>query len=174
MSLFDAPDKYGTVSRSLHWLMALGFAWMFLTAALHFFFYKSPASDALWPTHSFMGFTLLWLGILRLLWALVNHARRPPQSSLASRLGHGVIYLLMLAIPVLALLRVYGADRAFSYLGIPLMEPVGQKVPWMVDLAGLLHGELGWMLLALVAGHVAMVYKHRRAPGHTDVLSRML
>ncbi len=174
MSLFDSPGKYGYVSRALHWLMALGFIWMFFTATLHFFVNKTPITDALWPTHPLMGFTLLCLGVLRLIWAIVNQSRRPPSLSRAAKLGHGVLYALMLCIPTLALMRSYGSDRPFSYFGIKLMEPVGQEIPWMVDLAGLLHGELGWLLLALIIGHIAMVYVHRRSSTTVDVLPRML
>ncbi len=174
MSLFDSSDKYGLVSRALHWLMALAFAWMFFTAALHYFADETPIKDALWPTHSFMGFTVFCLGIIRIVWALLNRSRRPPSLSTMAGLGHSVLYAFMLAIPALALLRTYGADRPFSYLGISLMEPTGQKVQWMIDLAGLLHGELGWILLALVLGHIGMVYVHRKASGTADVLPRML
>lgn len=174
MSLFDSTEKYGPVSRALHWLMALGFTWMFFTAALRFFADETPITDALWPTHYFMGFTVLCLGVIRVVWAAVNMSRRPPSLSLMSRLGHGVLYLLMIVIPTLALLRNYGSDRPFSYLGIQLMEPTGEKISWMVDLAGLLHGELGWTLLALIIGHIGMVYIHRKASGSADVLPRML
>ncbi|MGO1766908.1 cytochrome B [Advenella sp. S44] len=174
MSIFDSTEKYGAVSRALHWLMAIGFTWMFFTAALHFFADETPITEALWPTHYLMGFTILCLGVIRVIWAAVNMSRRPPSISLMARLGHGVMYLLMLVIPTLALLRNYGADRPFSYLGIQLMEPTGEKISWMVDLAGLLHGELGWTLLALIIGHIGMVYVHRKNTSATDVLPRML
>jgi cytochrome b561 len=174
LSLFDSSDKYGSVSRALHWLMALGFAWMFFTAALHYFADETPITDMLWPTHSVMGFTVFCVGVFRVIWAALNISRRPPSLSSLSRLGHGVLYALMLVIPALALLRTYGADRPFSYLGISLMEPTGQKIQWMIDLAGLLHGELGWTLLALAVGHIGMVYVHRKASGAIDVLPRML
>ncbi|AHG62267.1 cytochrome b [Advenella mimigardefordensis] len=174
MSLFDSSDKYGLVSRALHWLMALGFVWMFFTAALHYFADETPITDALWPTHPVMGFTVFCLAILRVVWAVVNMSRRPPSLSLLSGLGHSVLYALMLVIPALALLRNYGADRPFSYLGISLMAPTGQKTQWMIDLAGLLHGELGWTMLALVLGHIGMVVVHKKSSSTTDVLPRML
>ena len=174
MSLFDSSEKYGLVSRALHWLMALGFAWMFFTAALHYFADETPITDTLWPTHSVMGFTVFCLGVFRVIWAALNISRRPPSLSTLSGLGHSILYALMLAIPALALLRTYGSDRPFSYLGISLMEPTGQKNQWMIDLAGLLHGELGWTLLALVVGHIVMVYIHRKSSNAIDVLPRML
>jgi cytochrome b561 len=43
----------------------------------------------------------------------------------------------------------------------------------MVELGGLLHGELGWVLLACVVGHIAMALWHRRHPT-SNVLPRMI
>jgi cytochrome b561 len=36
------------------------------------------------------------------------------------------------------------------------------------------HKPLEFLLLAMIVGHIAMVVVHRRSPGHTDVLPRML
>lgn len=40
--------------------------------------------------------------------------------------------------------------------------------------ANLFHGWLGWLLLALIAGHILMTFVHRRRPGDQDVLRRMI
>jgi len=78
-------------------------------------------------------------------------------------------------IPLIGLLRQYGSGRAFSPLGLPVFAgfDASQKIQWLVDLGSNWHGELGWVLLALVCGHVAMALRHR---GHTqhDVLPRMV
>lgn len=112
------------------------------------------------------------LVVLRAGWALLQRDRRPPSLSGAAHWGHGVLYVLMFAIPALGLLRQYGSARAFEPFGLPLMaERPGEKIEWMVDLGGLLHGEIGWLLLALIVGHVAMVVRHRRRG--EDVLRRM-
>jgi len=46
------------------------------------------------------------------------------------------------------------------------------KIPWMVALGDLLHHWLAFTLLAVLAGHVAMAFLHRRLQGE-NVLSRM-
>ena len=168
----DSRARYGTITRIFHWLMAIGFACIFLTAALHFFADKWWLSELLWPAHKTLGTTLFILALLRVLWVVASRAHRPQHISRLAGVGHFLLYALMLAIPGIGLLRQYGSDRSFSYLGIQVMESVGAKVPWMVDLGGLLHGELGWALLAIVVGHVGFVYWHRAA-GHEDVLPRM-
>ena len=63
--------------------------------------------------------------------------------------------------PALALLRAYGSGKGFSPFGLPLMPATGVKVDWMVAPANAIHGFLAWTLLALIAGHIAMVIVHR-------------
>ena len=66
------------------------------------------------------------------------------------------------------------ARRAFAPLGVPLIGArEDDKIDWMVELGGLLHGEMGWVLLACIVGHAVMAFWHRR-PGHTDVMPRMV
>ncbi len=81
---------------------------------------------------------------------------------------------LMFVVPIIALIRQYGSGRAFEPFGIPVFSRFeSDEIEWMTDLGGPLHGELGWGLFALIAGHIFMTYWHRRHPNHTDVLPRM-
>lgn len=171
----DTPARYGTVSRVLHWVMAGGFAWIFASAIAHATARDSALDSLLWPTHKHVGSVLMALALLRAAWALAQARQRPPGVSVLARLGHGALYALMLAIPAIGLLCQYGSGRAFAPLGLPLMPgfDASQKMEWAVNLGGLLHGELGWALLALVVGHIAAALWHQR-PGSTPVLRRMM
>lgn len=171
----DSPTRYGSVTRFLHWGMALCFAWIFATAITHWAAEKSALDAFLWPTHKHLGSLLMVLVLVRGLWALRNAGRRPPAINAPARLGHLALYALMFAIPVIGLLRQFGSGRAFAPLGLPLFPGFdeSQKITWLVDLGGLLHGELGWALLVLSCGHVAMALWHRRSAQH-NVLPRMI
>ncbi|WP_083745445.1 cytochrome b [Variovorax sp. KK3] len=169
----DSTTRYGSLSRTLHWTMAACFAVVFSAALAHYFLPDTPVEAFLWPVHKPVGALLMLLVVLRLAWTLANARRRPPSVSAASRWGHRALYFLMIAVPTIGLLRQYGSARAFSPFGVPLMdERPGERIDWMTQLGGLLHGELGWALLALVAGHITMALWHRRR-GPQDVLSRM-
>ena len=172
----DTPNRYGTVTRFLHWTMALCMVWMVFSALIPDALTDKSAQAFFRNGHKQVGSLLFVLIIVRLGWAVANARRRPASLSLAAKLGHWALYALMLAVPSIALLRQYGSGRAFSPLGLPIFpgfDP-SQKIDWMVQLGGLLHGELAWVLLALVAGHVAMVWWHRRQGGAEDVLPRMV
>ncbi|MCQ9617468.1 cytochrome b/b6 domain-containing protein [Paenalcaligenes niemegkensis] len=163
---------YDSVTRFFHWAMAVGFAWMLFTALVRFFADETPLSDAVWPWHRPVGFTLFLLWWLRAAWAFMHRAQYQALS-MAAKWGHRFIYALMLAVPSIALLRQYGSGRAFNYFGIPVMQASDNTIKWMTDLGGLLHGELGWLLFATVLGHVSMVFWHRR-DSQTNVLPKML
>src|SRR5690606_37775369 len=78
-------------------------------------------------------------------------------------LGHLVIYGLMFAVPAVALLRTYGSGRGFSFLGVQIFEQTGVQNAALTAPCNALHGLLGWVLLAAVAGHVLMALVHHFA-----------
>ncbi|MEH3065641.1 MAG: cytochrome b/b6 domain-containing protein [Methylobacterium radiotolerans] len=86
--------------------------------------------------------------------------------------GHGLIYLLMVLVPSLALLRQYGSGKPFAPYGIPVMPARETKIEWMMLPADLFHYWLGFTLLVVVLGHAAMAFLHRRLWNET-VLTRM-
>jgi len=167
------PSHYGRVSRLLHWGMAALFAIQFLIAGVHFGFPDTALEAAVWGAHKPLGALLMLLVVLRLGWALVDRARRPASLNLAASLGHLALYLLMVAVPLVALLRQYGSGRAFAPFGIPLMPGFEGEINWMTATGGIFHGLLGWVFLALIVGHIGMALLHRRMAGE-DVLVRML
>ena len=170
----DTTERYGTLSRFFHWFMALGFAWMFLTACARFIDKDAAFTKAVFQYHGQVGFTILWLGVLRILWAISQSKHRPHNNTI-TKLGHLALYVLMLAVPFIAVLRTIGSGRPFTYWNtIPILSGSDEKIQWMVDLGNSLHGNLGWLLFLLIAGHIVMAIKHRIAGGEEDVMPRML
>ncbi|WP_245427243.1 cytochrome b [Pleomorphomonas carboxyditropha] len=163
-TLFDHPEGYGSVSRALHWLMAALFAWQFLSAILHAVDREMPVARFFWSWHMSVGFLLLAAVVLRGVWALVNLGNRPAHPTgflgAAARLGHLALYLLMIAVPLLAVLRTYGSGRGLSVFGIEVFAGGGERIPALMAPANAAHGLLGWALLALVLGHTAMALAH--------------
>lgn len=161
----DTPQRYGLVSRVLHWGMALLFLWQFAGMAVRLTVGRSPLTAVMVGSHAGIGTLLFLLLLLRAAWALGQRRRRPPQGpglgGRAARLGHLALYALMLVVPLLALLRHYGSGRAFAPFGLPLLPGGRERIEALMQPANLAHGLLAWLLLALVAGHVGMVLLHR-------------
>lgn len=176
-TLFDHPKGYGAVSRALHWLMAALFAWQFLSAILHVVDREMPVARFFWSWHMSIGFLLLIAVVLRGAWAFVNLGNRPVHAAgflgLAARLGHLALYLLMLAVPALAVLRAYGSGRGLSVFGIEVFAGGGERIPELMAPANAVHGLLGWALLALTLGHIVMALAHAYL-WRQDTLTRMV
>ncbi|ANF57421.1 cytochrome b [Halotalea alkalilenta] len=173
----DSERRFGAISRGLHWAVALLLLWQFAGMLCKVLIGPSAITGFLVGTHKPLGALLLALIALRALWALGQLKHRPSQPDTllgwCARLGHLCLYALMLLVPALALLRQYGSGQAFAPFGIPLFAGGFEPIGWMTAPANALHGWLGWVLLALVAGHVLMVVVHRRLLGD-DVLPRMV
>ncbi|MGH2341596.1 cytochrome b [Segnochrobactraceae bacterium EtOH-i3] len=164
-SVRDTDQGYGIVSRALHWGMAFLFSWQFTSAVLHAVNRDWAISGFFWGTHREIGFLLFLLVLARGVWGFLNLKRRPPHVGLVGHLaalGHLALYGLMVLVPGVALVRQFGSGRPFSFFGLPIMAGGGARIDWMVALGNAVHGLAGWILLALIAGHVAMVVVHER------------
>lgn len=172
----DNGLHYGKITRALHWSMAALFAWQFLGMGLKLALGKTPIVSLFVGTHASIGILLMGLATIRAVWGLSNLGNRPPHETglvgTAARLGHLGLYTLMLVVPVLALLRAYGSQRGAAFFGIPIIPGASEKIEWMVNAGNAAHGLLAWCLLAMVAGHIAMVVIHRTI-WKDDVLTRM-
>lgn len=162
---FDTPTRYGRISRWLHWGMALLFAWQFVGMGLRLALGRTPVVSFFVGSHASVGLLLFLLVLLRGAWGLLNRQRRPAHGTgwlgRAALAGHAGLYLLMVAVPLLALVRAYGSGRAFVWFNTLPVFAAGPKNEALTAPASLLHGPLAWTLLALVAGHVVMVLLHR-------------
>lgn len=161
--LMDHADGYGLVSRFFHWFMALLLLWQAISALLHYFADDTPIADFFFQYHFTNGFTILVLAVFRGAWGLLNLSRRPVHNhgiERAAPVVHFAIYTLLIAVPLIAVIRAYGSERPFSVYGIQLFSGSNPEIEWMTGLGGLLHGELGWILVFLITGHIIMAFVH--------------
>jgi len=164
--LQDSSQRYGSVSRLLHWAMAALFTWQFLGMVLKNMLGRTPLTGFWVGSHASVGTLLFLLVLIRLVWALGQKAKRPAHGrDLVGRLaaaGHIALYVLMIVVPSLGILRMFGSDKPISLFGVSLRGP-GEEVLWMTEPANLVHSTLAWLLLALIVGHVAMALVHHFA-----------
>lgn len=176
LGLRDTGLHYGKITRMLHWTMALLFVWQFAGMSLRLAFGRTPVVSFFVGTHASIGTLLMSLALIRAVWGLFSLRSRPPHEGgivgVAARLGHLALYSLMLVVPSLAILRAYGSQRGAAFFGIPVIPGAPQKIDWMVNAGNAAHGLLAWILLAMIAGHIAMVIIHRTV-WKDNVLNRM-
>ncbi|MCE8025259.1 cytochrome b [Billgrantia aerodenitrificans] len=163
----DTPDRYGLVSRLLHWLTAAQVILLFGVLLAWKGFGENAVTLVLARIgpHGSLGAMLLVTTLLRAMWAYRQRHHRPPRPSglggLLARCMHLAFYALLILIPALAILRQYGRGGHLIFYGIELLPEAEREIAWMMAPADLLHSTLAWLLLALIAGHVAMALAHR-------------
>ena len=176
LPLRDTESHYGRITRLLHWTIAALILWQFIGMGLKLALGRAPVVGFFVGTHQKVGVVLFVLIVLRVLWALSNRSNRPSHGhgmvGFGARFGHLLLYVVMLIVPSAALLRAYGSDKPFAPFGFPIFSAQNPAIEWMVRVGNNLHGEMAWLLLVLIAGHVVMVGVHQ-AMWRDGTLSRM-
>src|SRR3954470_5940615 len=117
-------QRYTKTAMLLHWLIALliisaFFLGLTMVAIPGF----SPTKLKYFSWHKWLGVTVLALVAVRLLWRLTHAAPALPMSIPAwqvkvSALLHGLLYVLMIAIPVSGYFYSLAAGVPVTYLGV--------------------------------------------------------
>ena len=171
-------NHYTATAKALHWLMALLLIGLFTLGIYMHELPLSPRKLQLYSWHKWAGVTAFLLVALRLAWRL---AHRPPalpdaMPRLVRRVAsatHGLLYLLMFAIPLSGWLMSSAKGFQTVYFGVLPLPDLLQKDAALGETLQRIHMLLNFTLAALVAGHVGAAIKHHLID-RDDVLSRML
>ncbi|MCA3277980.1 MAG: cytochrome b/b6 domain-containing protein [Roseomonas sp.] len=161
---------WSVAQRRLHWAMA---ALVFVNFLLALVMVALPLSALLakiltYQLHKSLGLLLIPLWVWRL-WLLWRRGRPAPITlpgwqHNAARWGQGVLYALLIAVPVLGFLSAAAAPIGvetvfFLILPIPHPFPPDQA---LYDVLRPLHQGAAWGLVVLALGHGAMAIHHHR------------
>lgn len=184
----NSSSRYGAVAMTLHWLMAAMILFMlglglFMTSLDE----ANPLTFPLFQLHKSIGLTILMLVIARLAWRLANPVPALPPvmakgERILARLVHAVLYVLMIAIPLMGWAAVSAAALAVPTVWFGLFEwphlwfladlPRARKQVIDGQLATF-HSLLALPLLVFVSLHTAAALRHH-FKNRDDVLKRML
>lgn len=161
----SAVMRYSTPAIVLHWLVAL---LIFAGFPLGLYMVDLPLSPdklRLYSYHKWIGVTVLVLAVLRVAWR-TTHTPPPLPAGIAawqrraSRIVHGLLYLLLIAIPLSGWLMSSAKGFQTVWFGVlPLPDLVG-KDKALGDLLAGVHKTLNFTLLALVVLHVGAALQH--------------
>jgi len=171
--------SYSPVQKLLHWSVFLLVAGLYLiTYGEEFFPRGDPGRDMIWWLHISFGLLLVAVVGLRMAWRLVQGAPEVPAEmtaaeKLLAKVVHGVLYALLIVLPLLGVFLTWYRGDALSFFGL---FTIGSPVVPNRDTAHFvkeLH-ELAANAILIVAGvHAAAALWHHFVR-RDDVLRRML
>ena len=164
----DAP-RWTRGQRRLHWwsagLLLLAFALSFLMTALPFS--QLLAKFLAYQLHKTFGLLVLALLAWRLVLrrrAVPAHPGLSPGHRRAARVGQGVLYGLLLVVPLLGYLTAQlapGPVPTTLFLVIPVPHILAPD-PVLFGWVRPVHQAAAWALVIAACGHAAMAWWHRR------------
>lgn len=177
--LRNTPERYGLVTKTLHWLIALGILGMTWLGwwMVGLSYYDSWYNRGL-ELHRAIGMVLLGLGFLFGVWKLRSpspalQSELAPWEKFGARIAHAVLLLAMFAIPLTGYLISTSAGQGFSMFGLFEFPALLATSDATRDLAIAAHYYIAYGLMAVVAAHAGAALKHQFIDKH-GTLKRML
>lgn len=176
MSGTATQARYDPTARFFYWTMA---GLITVVFALSFAFDAVPKGTeyVLVQLHMIAGLLILALYAARLAWR-IGHRPPPadpqigPLMTRVARIGHFVLYVLMLAAPLVGVAVIFLRGRGIDFGVFTVPSPLAANRT-AAGSAKELHELLAWGLMALAAGHAAVAIWHHRVR-HDGVLLRMM
>ena len=169
---------YTAVAKLFHWGMALVIVGLLALGFVMTGLPLSPEKLQYYAWHKWAGVSIFMLVWLRLAWRLLNPPPPYPDSMspLLQRLAHGghaLLYGLMILIPLSGWLLSSAKGVQTVWFGVLPLPDLLEKDKAMGRLLHEVHELMNFVLLFLLAGHVAAALKHHWMD-RDDILKRML
>ncbi len=180
--LNNSTDRYGVLSRSVHWLsaaiiIALIVVGWYMTGLAE----EDPARRNIYNLHKSVGVLSVLLLVIRFAWLKVSPAPELPaafatkerQLTLSMR---ALLYVLMLLVPMSGYVMSTAAGYPVPFFGLFTMPALIGESEGLAGFAHEAHAILAYSILAVVALHILGALKHRLTDrgGPSDILARML
>jgi cytochrome b561 len=172
------PDRYPPLSKLLHWVVAFCVLLILAIALVMTRIPDGALKNELFVWHKGLGVLLLLLMLLRIANRIVAGAPAPEPGlarwqKAASSAVHGLLYVTLLAMPIIAWLGMSAFGEGAPFFGMFSLPPIMSKDEHMSKVLFEIHHWLGYFVILLVALHIGAALQHYFI--HKDgVVQRML
>ena len=159
-------QRYSSTAIALHWLIAVLIIGTFtLGLVMTDIPGLTPTKLRYFSWHKWAGVTILLLAALRLLWRLRSAPPAYPATMAAwqrraAHALHGLLYLLMFAVPLSGYFYSLAAGVPVVYFGLFPLPVLIEADQALKPVLGALHYWLNMLLASLVSLHVLAALKH--------------
>lgn len=172
------PSRYGRASIALHWLMLLLIVAVYACIELRELWPKgSPPREAIKTWHFMLGLTVFALVWVRLVARLVGgtppiQPAPPAWQQWTARAVHGLLYLLMIGMPLGGWTLLSAAGKPIPFYGLEL-PPLVAPDKALAEIIKEIHETVGTVGYVLIGVHtVAALFHHYLQ--RDDTLLRMM
>lgn len=180
MALKSDANHWGALAKLFHWIIVLAILAQGTIGLVMVELPKKPSTIPVYTLHKSLGLTILALALLRLAWRAFDQRPRDPAGmphwqALAARAGHGLLYVLLFAVPLSGWLFDSASSlRPLIWWGVLKMPSLtGGPDKALAETFAEVHETLFWILVLVAAGHAAVALVHHFV-NRDDVLRRML
>lgn len=158
-------QRYTRLNIFFHWLLAVMIIVAFIVGTIMTDMHFSPLKLKVFSWHKWLGVTILGLVALRLIARLITGAPAYPDSMPVwqQRLAHwmhGLLYLLMFAVPLSGYFYTLAAGYPVVYFGVielPVLMPANPALKPTLELT---HEVLSKVLALAFFAHLGAALKH--------------
>ena len=159
------PTQWSGTSKFLHWLMVLMLFVIAVIGLTHDYF-PGDLRKLIMGWHKALGITVLVLAAARLVWNLFTPSparimSTPNWQHLTAQITHGLLYVLMLAMPLSGWIMSSAGGRPVNYFGLGELPNLVAKNPALRELSSEWHETMFWVLLAVVIVHAGAAIYHQ-------------
>jgi cytochrome b561 len=175
--LKNTTTSYGSMSKGLHWIMAVLIIGLLIVGIVMNRMDPSPDKWELYGLHKAFGVIAFTLILIRIAWKSVNPdpelpLTTPKWQQYASKINILSLYALMVLMPFSGMGMSLLGGHPINFFGLFTIEALSEKNP-IGGIAHEAHWILGYIMIGLLILHVAAALQHHFI--HKDnVLRRML
>lgn len=166
MQAFNSTQRYGAVVQIMHWTTVVLVVCAWLLGTFGDDLPRGAARNAGLFIHMSAGLLVLGILVLRLLWRVIDTPPAPETTPLgpwldrAGRFAHVVLYVLLVAVPIVGILAEFARGRPVPLFGLGEIAS-----PWAADRAFArsvteIHELLANTLLAVACLHATAALVH--------------
>ena len=179
LSAKNEKDRYGRVSRLLHWTIAILFISLIPMGIFSSMIPEETSyRNAYYVVHKTIGVTVFLLVIVRLIWNKISkrpaldNTLTPTEKKLAHR-AHNILYFMLLVIPITGFMMTsyHGYGTFFFFWELP---PLWEQSHVYQIWGGFHKYLLPYIVYIILGAHVLGALKHQFIDKHDSAFKRMV
>ncbi len=164
--LKNTTETYGIISKSFHWILSICYVTILSIGFVMANMPKSETKYMIYGYHKAFGTILLGLGLLRLLWKLMNISpsyigQYNSWDRIAAKVGHWMLYFFVILMPLSAFIGSLVGGRDINVFSLFEIKAMDTKHESLSKFAYEVHHIVAFVLVGLVMLHIlAALYHH--------------